>query len=108
MVKSAVQVLIRTRPTSNFANDYIHIDNNLNTIGIHVSKNKLLGVNNQQEDWTFKYNNILHNTSQENTYELGASDIVDSVLNGYNGTIMAYGQTGIYIISLNYFIYRCW
>ena len=33
-------------------------------------------------------------TSQENVYEKAAKPIVDSVLEGYNGTIMAYGQTG--------------
>ena len=33
-------------------------------------------------------------TSQERVYEEVAKDIVGRVLNGYNGTLFAYGQTG--------------
>ncbi|XP_020580365.1 kinesin-like protein KIN-UB [Phalaenopsis equestris] len=32
--------------------------------------------------------------SQKRVYEVVAKPVVESVLNGYNGTIMAYGQTG--------------
>lgn len=35
------------------------------------------------------------NTSQQTVYNTCAKDIVLSVLDGYNGTIFAYGQTGI-------------
>ena len=31
---------------------------------------------------------------QKQIYDICASGLVDSVLNGYNGTIFAYGQTG--------------
>lgn len=34
------------------------------------------------------------NSSQAQIYNTTVSPIVDSVLNGYNGTILAYGQTG--------------
>lgn len=33
------------------------------------------------------------NTTQDQVYEVAAKSIVDDVLNGYNGTIFAYGQT---------------
>src|SRR5690606_30963773 len=33
-------------------------------------------------------------SQQEEVYEKTAREIVESVLQGYNGTIMAYGQTG--------------
>lgn len=36
----------------------------------------------------------MNNASQETMYEVAAEETVTSVLNGYNGTIMAYGQTG--------------
>lgn len=61
---------------------------------VHVQKEEGHYVNNKQEDWQFKLNKILHNTDQETTYDECAEDIVNSVLQGYNGTIMAYGQTG--------------
>ena len=34
------------------------------------------------------------NVEQKYIYDICASDVVESVLNGYNGTIFAYGQTG--------------
>lgn len=37
---------------------------------------------------------MLHNAGQEDTYDRAARDIIASVLEGYNGTILAYGQTG--------------
>ena len=37
---------------------------------------------------------VLHNASQESVYSCCASDLVTRVLDGYNATILAYGQTG--------------
>jgi len=91
---SRVQVAIRTRPTSNFARSELNIDTKEQKISIHVNKDKSQYVNNQQEDWAFRFNKVLHNVDQETMYDACAEDIVNSVLEGYNGTIMAYGQTG--------------
>lgn len=51
-------------------------------------------LNNHREDFLFKFSNVLHNASQEEVYETCARDIVGSCADGYNGTILAYGQTG--------------
>lgn len=51
-------------------------------------------LQNRRDRWTFQYDHVLHNASQETVFESLASGIVDSVLDGVNGTIMAYGQTG--------------
>ncbi|KAJ3301978.1 Kinesin-like protein kif9 [Kappamyces sp. JEL0829] len=62
---------------------------------IHIPKNEEWGyINNQQENWDFKFDKILHNSSQETVYEECGVPIVKSVLEGYNATILAYGQTG--------------
>ena len=37
---------------------------------------------------------MLHNSSQEDVYDSCARNIVTKTLEGFNGTIMAYGQTG--------------
>ena len=37
---------------------------------------------------------ILYSTTQDTVYETCVEDIVVSVLEGYNGSIIAYGQTG--------------
>ena len=45
-------------------------------------------------DWCFKLDGVLHNSSQETVYGRCGHDVVAKVMEGYNGTIMAYGQTG--------------
>ncbi|KAJ3043428.1 Kinesin-like protein kif9 [Rhizophlyctis rosea] len=90
-----VKVVIRTRPTSDFAQDIINFGVDRKGVHIHIPKNEEGGyINNQQEDWDFRFDSILHNASQETVYEECAAPIIKSLLEGYNGTIMAYGQTG--------------
>ncbi|KAJ3110306.1 Kinesin-like protein kif9 [Phlyctochytrium bullatum] len=104
-----VKVVIRTRPTSDFAQSMIRFDDDRKGVHIHIPKGSDGGfINNQQENWDFRFDNILHNCSQEKVYEDCARGIVKSVVEGYNGlcathqsidpwdsgTIMAYGQTG--------------
>lgn len=42
-------------------------------------------INNQQEDWKFSFNKVLHNAPQETVFEQCAMDIIQNVLEGYNG-----------------------
>ena len=45
--------------------------------------------------YKFNFDRIFPPTStQEDIYSFGVKDIIDSVLDGYNGTVLAYGQTG--------------
>ena len=95
MVKSPVKVAVRTRPTASFASQNIRIDLDKKTIDVHIPKDSTQGIiNNQQEDWKFKFDEILHNSSQEAVYDSMARQLVQSVVLGYNGTVLAYGQTG--------------
>ncbi|ORY30713.1 kinesin-domain-containing protein [Rhizoclosmatium globosum] len=107
-----VKVVIRTRPTSEFANDEIKFDPDQKSLHIHIPKGSDGGfINNQQENWDFRFDNILHNASQEKVYDECGLPIIKSVMDGYHGitlsvlrpstifiystgTIMAYGQTG--------------
>ena len=42
----------------------------------------------------FKFNHIFdENSSQKEVYDMAARPILESVMNGFNGTIIAYGQT---------------
>ena len=43
------------------------------------------------------------NVEQKYIYDVCASSVIESVLNGYNGTIFAYGQTGSGKVSLSFF-----
>ena len=95
MVKSAVKVVIRTRPTANFATKNLKLDLEKKTIEVFIPKDDTQGlINNQLENWKFKFDEFLHNASQEEVYDACSHDIVHSVIEGYNGTILAYGQTG--------------
>jgi kinesin family protein 6/9 len=58
----------------------------LKTINIFQKKKESGGaVNNQQEHWTFVYDKVLQNVSQEIVYDEVAQDVVHSVLEGVNG-----------------------
>lgn len=54
------------------------------------------GVNHAAtSEYAFKFDETLSaGSSQQRVYDVAAKDIVESVLQGVNGSIMAYGQTG--------------
>lgn len=87
--------MIRTRPTADFASKNVEIDPTSGSITLKQEKDEKYGsVNNQTDMWKFNFETILHNASQDETYEVSASEIVQSVVEGYNGTVLCYGQTG--------------
>jgi kinesin family protein 6/9 len=93
--KEKVKVVIRTRPTSHFASKNIQIDTEAGSITITKPKKAESGpINNQLETWKFQYEKILHNASQEDVFDNCARGVISSIVEGYNGTIMCYGQTG--------------
>lgn len=119
MGKNGVKVIIRTRPTASFATNQILIDPDENTVTVHASSGlgspskpgasdtaaptNALSVasvaaaapSNRKESWKFKFHQVLHNAGQDKVYEAIARDIVHgAVVDGVNGTILAYGQTG--------------
>jgi kinesin family member 6/9 len=45
--------------------------------------------------WKFPFNGVYPmNTTQEEIFKEIAEPVIDSCMEGYNGTIFAYGQTG--------------
>lgn len=95
MGKSNVRVVLRARPTANFANENFQFNEGSDSVDMRLPKEEAKGaVNNQQESWHFKVDKVLVNASQEQVFESCATDVVKSVMDGYNGTILAYGQTG--------------
>ena len=67
----------------------------LQHINVNIPKDEHGGVvNNQQESWRFKFDKILHNARQDDVFDNCARDIVRSVVDGFNGTVLVYGQTG--------------
>uniref|UniRef100_A0A8U7MF09 Kinesin-like protein n=1 Tax=Corvus moneduloides TaxID=1196302 RepID=A0A8U7MF09_CORMO len=92
---SRVQAFVRVKPTAHFAQDMIKLGSDNKSINIYIRRSPRGGaVNNSHTDWSFKLDGLLHNTSQKMVYETVAKDLVAKALQGYNGTIMCYGQTG--------------
>jgi len=95
MGRTNVRVVVRARPTASFAGENFQFNEAADSIDMRLPRDESAGiVNNQQESWHFKLDRVLSNASQEQVFELCASEVVRSVMDGYNGTIMAYGQTG--------------
>ncbi|KAG2434981.1 hypothetical protein HYH02_011980 [Chlamydomonas schloesseri] len=94
MVKQAVKVFVRTRPTATSGSG-LKLGPDGQSVSVNVPKDASAGpVNNQQEQFSFKFDGVLENVSQEAAYTSLAHEVVDSLMAGYNGTIFAYGQTG--------------
>jgi len=95
MVKTPVKVIVRARPTVNFASKNLKIEEDTGYINVNIPKSEAQGyVNHQQENWSFRFDKVLTNTPQEVMFELVAKDILQNALEGYSGTIFCYGQTG--------------
>ncbi|XP_005632666.1 kinesin-like protein KIF9 isoform X4 [Canis lupus familiaris] len=93
--RKKVHAFVRVKPTDDFAHEMIKYGDDNKSIDIHIKKDLQKGVvNNKQTDWSFKLDGVLHNASQDLVYETVAKDVVAQALDGYNGTIMCYGQTG--------------
>jgi len=95
MGKSNVKVVVRARPTAVFADQNFAFNEGSESIDMNVRKSDSGGaVNNQQETWHFKLDKVLRDVSQESVFNYCAMEVIHSAMDGINGTIMAYGQTG--------------
>ncbi|CAJ1453954.1 unnamed protein product [Effrenium voratum] len=95
MGRTNVRVVVRARPTANFAAENFQLNEAADSIDMRLPKDESAGlVNNQQESWHFKLDKVLSNASQQQVYDLCSAEVVRSVMDGYNGTVLAYGQTG--------------
>ena len=64
MAKQAVKVLIRARPTANFASKNINLDPIAGTVQVSIDKREEAGVvNNQTNSWKFKFDKLLNNST---------------------------------------------
>ncbi|UJR35567.1 hypothetical protein I4U23_028320 [Adineta vaga] len=88
-----VKVYVRTRPTSHFASEVLAIGRDTRTISLHRAPSQSV-VDNKVNDWTFHFDGVLYNVTQEEIFNSIAKDVINKTLDGYNGTIMCYGQTG--------------
>ncbi|XP_053623272.1 kinesin-like protein KIF3A [Plodia interpunctella] len=90
-----VRVVVRVRPMDQREK----LDNSYNCVSVDSVNNTIAvtrnNVNPPEPPRIYAYDAVFDsNTSQMDIYVQTASPIVEEVLQGYNGTIFAYGQTG--------------
>ena len=86
MTKTRIKVVVRARPTVNYASKNINIDESTGKVAINIPKMEDKGyVNHQQENWGFHFDKVLQNASQEVLFDVCAKDIIKSVIDGYSG-----------------------
>lgn len=95
MVRAATKVFVRTRPTDKL-DENIQIAQDKKTILVTPQRRTAKpGANVAPADvHSFSFDGVLHNVSQEEVYEAACSEFVLAGLQGVNGTLLAYGQTG--------------
>uniref|UniRef100_A0A2C9VY08 Kinesin-like protein n=1 Tax=Manihot esculenta TaxID=3983 RepID=A0A2C9VY08_MANES len=88
-----VRVAVRLRPRN--AQD-LSLDSDFSDcVELQPELRRLKLRKNNWSSESYKFDEVFSETaSQKRVYEAVAKPVVESVLNGYNGTVMAYGQTG--------------
>ena len=85
-----VKVIARFRPMNELektsGNEQVVVFTSQTSLQFNSSREKNI--------YRFSFDRIFPPSStQEDIYSFGVKEIIDSVLNGYNGTVLAYGQT---------------
>lgn len=92
-VSGRVRVAVRLRPRN--AEELIADADFADCVELQPELKRLKLRKNNWDLETFQFDEVFTETaSQKRVYEVVAKPVVESVLNGFNGTVMAYGQTG--------------
>ncbi|KAL0221798.1 hypothetical protein RCL1_001652 [Eukaryota sp. TZLM3-RCL] len=92
---SHIKVVVRIRPTSTFAHSNILLDtSNQQAISIHLPRDFQYGPQNQKQTFDFNFDSVLLEASQQDVYQQTTAPLIEPLLNGFNGTVFCYGQTG--------------
>lgn len=88
-----VRVAVRLRPRN--AEDLLSDTDFADCVELQPELKRLRLRKNNWSSESYRFDEVFTETaSQRRVYEVVAKPVVESVLNGYNGTVMAYGQTG--------------
>ncbi|PON92880.1 Kinesin-like protein [Trema orientale] len=92
-VPGRVRVAVRLRPRN--SEESIADADFADCVELQPELKRLKLRKNNWDSDTFEFDEVLTEfASQKRVYEVVAKPVVESVLDGYNGTVMAYGQTG--------------
>ncbi|XP_024526430.1 kinesin-like protein KIN-UA [Selaginella moellendorffii] len=88
-----VRVAVRLRPRN--AEELVADADFPDGVELQPELKRLKLRKNNWDSETYQFDEVFPDTaSQKRVYEVVAKPVVESVLDGYNGTVMAYGQTG--------------
>nr|XP_048326148.1 kinesin-like protein KIN-UC isoform X1 [Ziziphus jujuba var. spinosa] len=91
--RGRVRVAVRLRPKN--AEDIILDSDFADCVELQPELKRLKLRKNNWTSESYRFDEVFTETaSQKRVYEVVAKPVVESVLNGYSGTVMAYGQTG--------------
>ncbi|KAA3460201.1 armadillo repeat-containing kinesin-like protein 3 isoform X1 [Gossypium australe] len=92
-VPGRVRVAVRLRPRN--AEESVADADFADCVELQPELKRLKLRKNNWDTDTYEFDEVLtESASQKRVYEVVAKPVVEGVLDGYNGTIMAYGQTG--------------
>ncbi|RWR89310.1 kinesin-like protein KIN-UB isoform X2 [Cinnamomum micranthum f. kanehirae] len=92
-VPGRVRVAVRLRPRN--AEELVSDADFADCVELQPELKRLKLRKNNWDSDTYEFDEVLTEfASQKRVYEVVAKPVVESVLEGYNGTVMAYGQTG--------------
>ncbi|KAK9068267.1 hypothetical protein SSX86_012378 [Deinandra increscens subsp. villosa] len=92
-VSGRVRVAVRLRPQN--AEEMVADADFADCVELQPEFKRLKLRKNNWDSDTYEFDEVLtESASQKRVYEVVAKPVVESVLDGYNGTVMAYGQTG--------------
>ncbi|XP_053813831.1 kinesin-like protein KIF15 isoform X2 [Vidua chalybeata] len=87
----AIKVFVRVRPPS----DRTALTDGDDGLCLSVLSSNTIRLHSKPEPKIFTFDYVANmETTQESVFSIVAKNIVESCMNGYNGTIFAYGQTG--------------
>ncbi|KAL5727969.1 hypothetical protein ACHQM5_001103 [Ranunculus cassubicifolius] len=92
-IPGRVRVAVRLRPRN--AEEQVADADFADCVELQPELKRLKLRKNNWDSDTYEFDEVLTEfASQKRVYEVVAKPVVESVLDGYNGTVMAYGQTG--------------
>ncbi|KAG5539761.1 hypothetical protein RHGRI_020094 [Rhododendron griersonianum] len=92
-ISGRVRVAVRLRPRN--AEELVADADFADCVELQPELKRLKLRRNNWDSDTYEFDEVLTEfASQKRVYEVVAKPVVESVLDGYNGTVMAYGQTG--------------
>lgn len=94
-----IKVFARLRPCENINQELFKREDHVLYISSHGQVETDAGTSSaaaEESKWIkFRFAHVFDmDSSQKNVFEVSAKDIVEGFLEGYNGAIFAYGQTG--------------